>query len=170
MFKWVWSFKTGKKTEQKGICPSHPATLRTTAPVRAISYFIMADRHIPSDETQCKTGLIRATLHINHHLQRFGMKKVCTPWVPQDLTQQKKQRGVDTCHQLLARHNEDIEDFFRRLSHRQQTLAALSHTQQVETGSAVENLESPWPKKILNCSFYGQANGHNFLGLKWEYC
>jgi hypothetical protein len=79
-----------------------------------ISNVIMQNRHVAIEQLQAETGLCLVTVHLII-IDDLKMRKLCSQWVPHDLTQQQKQTQIDSCKQLLPLHDANPADFFARL-------------------------------------------------------
>jgi hypothetical protein len=78
--------------------------------IQRISDLIMQNRHATVEQLQAETGLCLATVHLIIQ-DDLNIRKLCSQWVPHDLTQQQKQDWIDSCKQLLALNDANPVEF-----------------------------------------------------------
>jgi histone-lysine N-methyltransferase SETMAR len=106
----------------------------------------MQNRHVTAEQLQAETGLCLATVHsiIRDDLK---MKKLCSQWVPHDLTQQQQQALTDSCKQLLALNDGDPAEFFAYLVTGDESWFSCAISQKKQHSMQWQHYDSPPPKK-----------------------
>jgi hypothetical protein len=75
---------------------------------------IMQNWHMTVEQLQAETGLFLATV-LSIIQDDLKMWKLCSQWVPHDLTRQQKQARIDSCKQLLVLNDANPAGFFAGL-------------------------------------------------------
>jgi hypothetical protein len=75
------------------------------------------------------------------------MRKLCSQWVPHDLTHQQKQAQIDSCKQLLAFNDADPAEFFARLVTGDELWFSNAIPQKKQQSMQWRHYDNPPPKK-----------------------
>jgi histone-lysine N-methyltransferase SETMAR len=88
-----------------------PQSARTDANVERLNNIIVADRRVTVKQLSLRLDIAEAS--VCRILEQLGFSKVCARWVPRQLTDARKEIRKTICADLLTRHEDDGDEFFR---------------------------------------------------------
>lgn len=96
MFQWIQNFKDVNESAEKRVSTGRPRMSCTSDMIQQISNLIIQSRHVTLEQLLAETSLCLATLFsiIGDSLK---MRKLCSQWVPHNMTRQQKQARIDSC-------------------------------------------------------------------------
>lgn len=104
IYNWYAEFKRGRSSVSDESRTGRPTTSKTAENIEKVHEMIQADRHTTYREIQATLGIdmkqINEILH-NH----LNVKKLCSRWIPHNLSETQKQARVKWCTENLKRFN-----------------------------------------------------------------
>ena len=94
---WFNEFNRGRRSlEDEG----RPKTVVVPENIDAVRELIMQDRHVTYREIEASLGISSTSIHSILH-GHLAVKKVCSRWIPHNLTVAQKKARVDWCKEIL---------------------------------------------------------------------
>ena len=140
--------------EQRSGCPSTSADL-----VRAIEETVRANRRVLLKDLEEQFNLSHGTIWDIVH-ECLGHRKVCSRWVPRQLTEdhKKNRSGASLTH--LLRFNDRGEDFLERIITGEETWVHQYFPETKAQSMAWKHPGSPTVKKFKTSTSSGKLLGH----------
>lgn len=108
--RWAAEFKRGRNSVLDDPRSGRPSTAVNQENIDKIQALVHADRRIKVREISASTGLAKPQISeiMHHHL---NLSKLSARWIPKILTEQNKQKRLETSDRLLALYNSDPQNF-----------------------------------------------------------
>ena len=101
---WFNEFNRGRRSlEDEG----RPKTVVVPENIDAVRELIMQDRHVTYREIEASLGISSTSIHSILH-GHLAVKKVCSRWIPHNLTVAQKKARVDWCKEILKKYNRGV--------------------------------------------------------------
>jgi histone-lysine N-methyltransferase SETMAR len=94
----------------------------------------------------------------------LGYTKVCSRWVPRTLTQEKKQKRVEICEELLKRYREEEDQFLLNIVTGDESWIHHFDLEEKRLSMEYRHTSSPHPKKFKTVL----SAGKNLLTVFWD--
>jgi [histone H3]-lysine36 N-dimethyltransferase SETMAR len=104
VFRWYQEFKFGRNSLSDEFREGRPSTSKTAENVDTVREMIMVDRHVTYREIQAHLGIDMKQINQILH-DHLGVKKLCSRWIPHNLTKGQKEARVKWCQETLKRFN-----------------------------------------------------------------
>jgi histone-lysine N-methyltransferase SETMAR len=144
---------------------------------KQVDELIKHDRHITQKQIAGRLGMSKE--RVGYIISLLGYTKVCSRWVPQMLTLEKKQKCVEICEELLKRYRKEGDQFLLNIVTGDESWIHHFDPEEKRVSMHYRHTSSPRPKKILNSAICRQDSFNCFLGLtkslhdrifgSWEY-
>ena len=104
VYNWYNEFKSGRFYLSDEFREGRPMTAVTQENIEAIRNLIKSDRHVTYREISSTLGIGMTAISkiLNDHL---GVRKLCSRWVPHNLTSAQKDARVKWCKEMLRKYN-----------------------------------------------------------------
>ena len=102
VFRWFSEFKRGRTSLQDEIREGRPKSVVTPENIQAVRELILQDRHVTYREIEASLGISSTRMHSILH-EHLAVKKICSRWIPHNLTITQKQARVDWCKEMLEK-------------------------------------------------------------------
>lgn len=104
IYRWYSEFifeRASLKDESRGGRPKSAVCVRN---IDAVREMVKVDRHVTYREIQTSLGIgMTAISEILH--ENLGAKKICSRWIPHNLTSDQKEARVNWCKEMMAKFN-----------------------------------------------------------------
>ena len=101
---WFNEFNRGRRSlEDEG----RPKTAVVPENIDAVRELIMQDRHVTHRDIEASLGISSTSVHSILH-GHLAVKKVCSRWIPHNLTVAQKKARVDWCKEILKKYNRGV--------------------------------------------------------------
>jgi hypothetical protein len=112
VLKWCREFDSGQVNVMDGQRSGRPSTFANL--VQDIDAAVQADRRVSIAQLEKRFNLSRGTIWNIVH-ERLSYRKVCSRWVPHQLTNEHKKTSMGSSLMLLQHHKEHGEAFLSRI-------------------------------------------------------
>lgn len=99
---WYNEFSRGRRSLQDEFREGRPKSAFSPKDIDKVNELIKEDRHVTYDEIEASLGISRTAVSKILH-EHLAVKKVCSRWIPHNLTIAQKQARVDWCKQMLKK-------------------------------------------------------------------
>ena len=106
VYKWYNEFKRGRHYLKDEPHTGRPKSAVVPETIDAVRRMIEEDRHITYREIEPCLGIGASSAYQILH-EHLAVKKICSRWIPHNLTIAQKKARVDWCHQMLNKFNSD---------------------------------------------------------------
>jgi len=114
VYEWIEMLKNDRKSETDAECSGRPATATTTRNEEITLELIRANRRITVEEAAGRLNVsVGSAYTLIHDTLKFS--KVCSKWVPKELTEDHKRKRLDVCSRHLARYREEGDNFQQQI-------------------------------------------------------
>ena len=97
---WFNEFNRGRRSLEDEGREGRPKTVVVPENIDAVRELIMQDRHVTYREIEASLGISSTSIHSILH-GHLAVKKVCSRWIPHNLTVAQKKARVDWCKEIL---------------------------------------------------------------------
>jgi len=143
VYKWVKRFSDGRESVTDEVRSERPATSRTEENIAKICQIVRENRWLTvrstAEQVNIDTETVRKIL-----TEDLDMRKVCAKMVPQELTEEQKQRRVTICQDLLER----LDDILDHVITGDETWVYQYNPEMKRQSAQWKTANSPRPKKI----------------------
>ena len=114
VFEWARRFKNGQLNIEESPRSGRPISATNEKNIKAVENLVVEDRRITIQKIAEIRSILSGTVHgiLHDHLH---MTKVCSTWVPHLLMPLQRHERVEACEELLARYEEEGNDFLSRI-------------------------------------------------------
>ena len=102
---WFNEFNRGRRSLEDEGREGRPKTVVVPENIDAVRELIMQDRHVTYREIEASLGISSTSIHSILH-GHLAVKKVCSRWIPHNLTVAQKKARVDWCKEILKTGDE----------------------------------------------------------------
>jgi hypothetical protein len=135
--KWVEKLSQRRSKVADDARPGRPVEIVTEASVQRVEDLNKLDRRVRTDSIAialvCSHFLSYSTMH-----DRSKFRKVCARWVPRELKDLLKIKGMDLSLQHLLRYTDEGEDMLNRIANRGRIIGVSLPTRIKACFSAIE--------------------------------
>jgi histone-lysine N-methyltransferase SETMAR len=111
---WVEKFSQGRSKIVDEVRSGRPVQIATDASVQRVEEMIRGDRRVTIDSVAAAIGCSHGSAYSIMH-DRLKFKKVCSRWVPRQLTDEHKMNRLGLSLQHLCRYADEGEDMLNRI-------------------------------------------------------
>ena len=104
---WFNEFNRGRRSLEDEGREGRPKTVVVPENIDAVRELIMQDRHVTYREIEASLGISSTSIHSILH-GHLAVKKVCSRWIPHNLTVAQKKARVDWCKEILKKYNRGV--------------------------------------------------------------
>jgi histone-lysine N-methyltransferase SETMAR len=144
--RWVADFKCGRTDIIDKPRSGRPLSAATDAKKQLVDELIRSDRRVTTSDIVDVTGVSRGTVH--NIISDLGYSKVCSRWVPRQLTEELKQSRFEVCKQMLQRYQTEGEQFMKSIVTGDESWAHHYEPETKRQSMQWHHLGSPSPKKF----------------------
>ena len=101
---WYNEFNRGRRSLKDEFREGRPKTAVVPENIDAVRELIMQDRHVTYREIETCLGISPTSIHSILH-EHLAVKKVCSRWIPHNLTIVQKKARVDWCKEMLKKYD-----------------------------------------------------------------
>ena len=137
---WFNEFNRGRRSLEDEGREGRPKTVVVPENIDAVRELIMQDRHVTYREIEASLGISSTSIHSILH-GHLAVKKVCSRWIPHNLTVAQKKARVDWCKEILKKYNRGVsKDVYKIVTGDESWIYAYEPEtkQQQKTKDAVE--------------------------------
>ncbi|KYQ48359.1 Histone-lysine N-methyltransferase SETMAR [Trachymyrmex zeteki] len=101
--RWYNEFNRGRRSLTDESREGRPKSVVVSENIDAVQKLIMQDRHVIYCEIETTLGISSTSIYKILH-DHLAVKKVCSRWIPHNLTKSQKDARVDWCKQVVRTH------------------------------------------------------------------
>jgi histone-lysine N-methyltransferase SETMAR len=101
---WYNEFNRGRSSLQDEFREGRPKSAVTPENIDAVRELIIQDRHVTYREIQASLNISMTPINKILH-DHLAVKKICSRWIPHNLTIAQKEARVDWCKEMLQKYN-----------------------------------------------------------------
>lgn len=98
--RWFNEFNRGRISLKDEFREGRPKSAVTPENIDAVRKLILHDRHMTYREIETCLGISNTSIHTILH-KHLAVKKICSRWIPHNLTADQKKARVDWCRKML---------------------------------------------------------------------
>lgn len=102
--RWYQEFSLGRRSLQDEFREGRPISIVLPETIDAVRELIKQDRHVTYREIEAFLGISMTSINKILH-EHLGVKKVCSRWIPHNLTEAQKKDRVVWCKEMLKKYN-----------------------------------------------------------------
>lgn len=100
---WYNEFNRGRSSLQDEFREGRPKSVVVPQNIDAVRELIMQDRHMTYREIEASLGISMTSINKILH-DHLAVKKICSRWIPHNLTNAQKKARVDWCKEMLKKY------------------------------------------------------------------
>lgn len=100
---WYNEFNRGRLSLSDELREGRPKSVVIPENIDAVRELIMQDRHVTYREIEACLGISSTRIHSILH-EHLAVKKICSRWIPHNLTIAQKKARVDWCKEMLKKY------------------------------------------------------------------
>lgn len=104
IYRWYNEFKRGRSSFTDEFREGRPKSAVLPENIDAVRELVMEDRHVTYREIAASLGISMTSIHSILH-EHLAVKKVCSRWIPHNLTIAQKEARVKWCKEMLKKYN-----------------------------------------------------------------
>lgn len=104
VFRWFAEFNRGRRSLKEEFREGRPKSVVLSENIDAVSEMILQDRHVTYHEIEASLDISSTSAHSILH-EHLVVKKICSRWIPHNLTIAQKKARVDWCKEMLKKYN-----------------------------------------------------------------
>jgi transposase len=163
VYEWVERFQNVSDEHRRG----RPVSVATETVKQQIPQRMRDYRLVTIDEIAVEFNMSHGSAYNIVH-NDLGCRKVCSRWVPRQLSDDHKRARQTICQEHLDRHARE-GDAFLHLTDRRRVLDVTLWTREQETIDAVEVPVVSGQQKIQDTGFRWESHADHLLGCHWPY-
>jgi histone-lysine N-methyltransferase SETMAR len=102
--RWYNEFHRGRHSLSDESREGRPKSVVVPENIDAVQNLIMQDRHITYREIEASLGISMTSINKILH-EHLAVKKICSRWIPHNLTKAQKDARVNWCEEMLKKYN-----------------------------------------------------------------
>lgn len=102
--RWFNEFDRGRSSLQDQFREGRPKSVVLPENIDAVRELIMEDRHVTYHEIEATLGISSTSVYKILH-EHLAVKKICSRWIPHNLTEAQKKARVNWCKEMLKKYN-----------------------------------------------------------------
>ncbi|CAK9815952.1 Histone-lysine N-methyltransferase SETMAR [Anthophora plagiata] len=104
VYHWFSEFNRGRHSLTDEFKEGRPKSVVVPQNIDAVRELVMQDRHLTYREIEASLGITMTSIHKILH-EHLAMKKICSRWIPHNLTNSQKRARVNWCKEMLKKYN-----------------------------------------------------------------
>lgn len=100
---WYNEFNRGRRSLQDEFREGRPKSVVVPENIDAVCELIKQDRHVTYREIEASLGISMTSINKILH-EHLAVKKICSRWIPHNLTNAQKKARVDWCKEMLKKY------------------------------------------------------------------
>lgn len=104
VYYWFKEFQRGRSMLTDEIKEGRPKSVVVQQNIDAVRQLVMQDRHVTYREIEASLGISMTSIHAILH-EHLIVKKICSRWIPHNLSVDQKQARVDWCKKMIKKYN-----------------------------------------------------------------
>ena len=113
--KWMRPFTDGRESTKDDKHTGRPVTITTEKKVAEIQEFVLEDRRVTVETVARHFDIPYGTAQ-DIMINKLGMRRVSTRWVPRLLRPDQMGQRVKRCHEYCQSYNDEGENFLNRIN------------------------------------------------------
>ena len=168
VYEWIEMFENGRTSVTDAERSGRPATATTTTNEERTLELIRENRTITVEELAGRPNVsVGSADSLIHYSLKFS--KVCSRWVPKELTEECKRRHLDVCSRHLACYCEEGDNFLQQIVSGDETLLHHYEPESKRQSMQWKHPSSPVAKKLKMQPSAGKLIFDCLLGLSRAY-
>lgn len=107
VYHWFSEFNRGRCSLGDEVKDGRPKSIVVPENIDAVCEAIKQDRHVTYREIEASLGISMTSINKILH-EHLSVKKLCSRWIPHNLTIVQKQDRVDWCQKILEKYNHGL--------------------------------------------------------------
>lgn len=103
VYHWFSEFNRGRRMLADDFKEGRPKSAVVPQNIDAVRELIMQDRHVTYREIEAFLGISMTSIYKILH-EHLAVKKICSRWIPHNLTVEQKQARVDWCKKMIEKY------------------------------------------------------------------
>lgn len=104
IYRWFSEFNRGRTSLTDEFKEGRPKSVVVPENIDAVCELIMQDRHVTYREIEASLGISMTSIHKILH-EHLAVKKICSRWIPHNLTIDQKNTRVNWCKEMILKYN-----------------------------------------------------------------
>lgn len=104
VYHWFSEFNRGRSMLTDEVKAGRPKSVVVPQNIEAVRKLIMDDRHVTYREIEATLGISMTSINSILH-DHLAVKKICSRWIPHNLTKEQKDARVEWCNKMLKKYN-----------------------------------------------------------------
>lgn len=100
---WYNEFNRGRRSLQDEFREGRPKSVVVPENIDAVCELIKQDRHVTYREIEASLGISMTSINKILH-EHLIVKKICSRWIPHNLTNAQKKARIDWCKEMLKKY------------------------------------------------------------------
>ena len=102
VYSWFTEFRHGRASVSDECREGRPKSVVIPRNIDAVRNMIKEDRHVTYRQLEASLGISKTTIQSILH-EHLGVRKICSRWIPHNLTEAQKKGRVDWCQEMLQK-------------------------------------------------------------------
>lgn len=102
--RWYNEFNRGRSSLRDESREGRPKSVVVPENIDAVRELILQDRHVTYREIEASLGISMTSINKILH-EHLAVKKICSRWIPHNLTKAQKDARVNWCKEMLKKYN-----------------------------------------------------------------
>lgn len=164
VYRWYREFHRGRASLADEFREGRPKTVVVPANIDAVRELIMLDRHVTYREIKASLNMSSTSVHTILH-EHLAVRKLCSRWIPHNLTIPQKKARVDWCKQMLKKfHKGTSKDVYKIVTGDESWIYAYDpETKQQSTVWVFQ--DEPSPTKVVRSRSTSKQMVACFFGI-----
>lgn len=104
VYSWFGEFRRGRDHLHDDVREGRPATAVTESNIDTVRQLLMTDKKITCQQIRTELGIGMSQVQNILH-EQLKVRKLCTRWIPHDLTEDQKRLRVEWCRKIIEKFN-----------------------------------------------------------------
>lgn len=164
VYDWFNEFKRGRTSLADESREGRPKSVVVPENIKAVRQLLAVDRHLTYRELEATLGISKKSLYTILH-EHLAVKRLCSRWIPQNLTIAQKKARVDWCNEMLKKYDRGASNAVHNIYTGDESwlYAYESETEQQSTEWAFQ--DEPNPTKVLRSRSNSKQMVATFFGI-----
>lgn len=104
VYRWFREFSRGRNSLKDDFREGRPKSVVVQENIDAVHQLVLLDRHVTYREIEASLGISMTSINKILH-EHLGLKKICSRWIPRNLTVAQKRARVDWCKEMIRKYD-----------------------------------------------------------------